>query len=114
MLWADPDAPRKQRHTVKRIFDRLLDEHGAVEVTCPMVRAHLAARRPQIRIEAERGPLNAFIPQTHMPGAEAGVDFGDVPNPADSPSPGPEPQHRTPPADLKAGGAEPQTGEARA
>jgi hypothetical protein len=32
MLRADLDAPRKQRHTVKRIFDRLLDEHGAVEV----------------------------------------------------------------------------------
>ncbi len=33
MLRVDLDAPRKQRHTVKRIFDRLLDEHGAVEVT---------------------------------------------------------------------------------
>lgn len=78
MLRADLDAPRKQRHTVKRIFDRLLDEHGAVEVTYPMVRAYVAVRRPQIRIEAGRGPLNAFIPQTHMPGAEAEVDFGDV------------------------------------
>lgn len=78
MLQADLDAPRKQRHTVKRIFDRLLDEHGAVEVTYPMVRAYVAVRRPQIRIEAGRGPLNAFIPQTHMPGAEAEVDFGDV------------------------------------
>ncbi|MFF5030102.1 hypothetical protein ACFY2J_38650 [Streptomyces collinus] len=78
MLRADLDAPRKQRHTVKRIFDRLVDEHGAVEVTYPMVRAYVADRRPQIRIEAGRGPLNAFIPQTHMPGAEAEVDFGDV------------------------------------
>jgi transposase len=78
MLRADLDAPRKQRHTVKRIFDRLLDEHGAGEVTYPMVRAYVAARRPQIRIEAGRGPLNAFIPQTHLPGAEAEVDFGDV------------------------------------
>jgi transposase len=78
MLRADLDAPRKQRHTVKRIFDRLLDEHGAAEVTYPMVRAYVAARRPQIRIEAGRGPLNAFIPQTHLPGAEAEVDFGDV------------------------------------
>ena len=40
MLRADLDAPRKQRHTVKRIIDRLLDEHGAVEVTYPMVRAY--------------------------------------------------------------------------
>ncbi|CAM5740371.1 hypothetical protein SALBM311S_02691 [Streptomyces alboniger] len=78
MLRADLDAPRKQRHTVKRIFDRLLDEHAAVEVAYPLVRAYVATRRPQIRIEAGRGPLNAFIPQTHMPGAEAEVDFGDV------------------------------------
>ncbi|MGW0606902.1 hypothetical protein [Streptomyces sp. NPDC002644] len=28
ILTADLTAPRKQRHTVKRIFDRLLDEHG--------------------------------------------------------------------------------------
>ena len=78
MLRADLDAPRKQRHTVKRIFDRLLDEQGAVEVTYPMVRAYVAVRRPQIGIEVRRGPLNAFIPQTHMPGAEAEVGFGDV------------------------------------
>ena len=30
ILRADLDAPRKQRHTVKRIFDRLMDEHGMV------------------------------------------------------------------------------------
>ncbi|WP_410625688.1 hypothetical protein [Amycolatopsis sp. cmx-8-4] len=27
-LRTDLDAPRKQRHTVKRIFARLIDEHG--------------------------------------------------------------------------------------
>lgn len=32
MLRADLDAPRKQRHTVKRIFDRLLD---SVKVKSP-------------------------------------------------------------------------------
>lgn len=26
-------APRKQRHTVKRVFDRLIDEHDAQSVT---------------------------------------------------------------------------------
>ncbi|MFC5834370.1 hypothetical protein [Nonomuraea insulae] len=40
MLRADLDAPRKQRHTVKRIFDRLLSEHNAVEVSYQMVRAY--------------------------------------------------------------------------
>jgi hypothetical protein len=28
MLRVDLGAPRKQRHTVKRIFDRLVDEHA--------------------------------------------------------------------------------------
>jgi transposase len=78
MLRVDLDAPRKQRHTVKRIFDRLVDEHAAEEVTYPMVRAYVADRRPQIKVEAGRGPVDAFIPQTHRPGAEAEVDFGDV------------------------------------
>jgi transposase len=78
MLRVDLDAPRKQRHTVKRIFDRLVDEHDAVEVSYPMVRVYVAGRRPEIRVEAGRGPPNAFVPQSHQPGVEAEVDFGDV------------------------------------
>lgn len=78
MLRADLDAPRKQRHTTKRIFDRLLSEHDAVEVSYQMVRAYVAQRRPEIRIESGRGPGEAFITQSHRPGVEAEVDFGDV------------------------------------
>ena len=78
ILRADLDAPRKQRHTVKRIFDRLVDEFSADEISYPMVRAYVAIRREEVRVEAGRGPVNAFIPQTHIPGAEAEVDFGDV------------------------------------
>jgi hypothetical protein len=59
MLRADLDAPRKQRHTVKRIFDRLLDEHGAAEVTYPMVRAYVAARRPPPADTDRSGPRAA-------------------------------------------------------
>ncbi len=77
MLRADLDAPRKQRHTVKRIFDRLVNEHEA-PVSYGIVRRYVAERRPQIRVEAGRGPVEAFISQTHLPGAEAEVDFGDV------------------------------------
>jgi len=72
MLRVDLDAPRKQRHTVKRIFDRLVDEHAAEGVTYPMVRAYVAERRPQIKVEAGRGPVNALIPQTHRPGGGGG------------------------------------------
>ncbi|MFD5536375.1 IS21 family transposase [Streptomyces sp. NPDC127079] len=78
MLEANLDAPAKQKHTVKRIFDRLLDEHGAAGISYQMVRAYVAVRRKEVRWEAGRGPEEVFVPQTHMPGDEAEVDFGDV------------------------------------
>ncbi len=78
ILRADLDAPRKQRHTVTRIYDRLIAEHQLVDVSYPVVRAYVAERRPQIRAEAGRGPVEVFVPQSHRPGAEAEVDFGEV------------------------------------
>lgn len=64
-LRSDVDAPRKQRHTAKRIFDRLLDEHdGAGVVSYWMVREYVATRRREIRVEVGREPANAFIPQS--------------------------------------------------
>jgi hypothetical protein len=71
ILHADLDAPRKQRHTVKRIFDRLIDEHGMADVSYQVVRAYVATRRPEIRAEAGRGPAEVFVPQAHRPGMEA-------------------------------------------
>ncbi|MEU4730450.1 MULTISPECIES: hypothetical protein [unclassified Streptomyces] len=41
MLRAALDAPRKQRHTLTRIFHRLLDEYGAEEVSYAMVRDYV-------------------------------------------------------------------------
>lgn len=78
ILLADLDAPRKQRHTVKRIYARLIDEYGMVDISYPVVRAYVALRRPEVRIEAGRGPVNVFVPQSHRPGVEAEVDFGEV------------------------------------
>jgi transposase len=78
MLRADLDAPRKQRHTASRIADRLVNEYGAVGISYHMVRVYVAARRPEIWAEAGRGPQKGFVPQSHQPGAEAEVDFGDV------------------------------------
>ncbi|MFI5711987.1 hypothetical protein [Kribbella sp. NPDC051620] len=43
-----------------------------------MVREYVATRRREIRVEVGREPANAFIPQEHLPGHEAEVDFGDV------------------------------------
>ena len=73
-LRADLDAPRKQRHTATR----MLDEHGAGDVSYAAVRDYVARRRPEIRIEEGRGPAKVFIPQHHPPGLEAEVDFGEL------------------------------------
>ena len=78
ILRADLDAPRKQRHTTKRIFDRLVAEHGADGISYPMVRAYVAGRKPEIWVGAGRGPPRVFIPQSHRPGQDAEVDSGDV------------------------------------
>ena len=78
MLRGDLTAPRKQRHTARRVLARLVDEHQLGELTYSSVRDYVARRRPQIAAEAGRCMEKAFVLQTHDPGAEAEVDFGDV------------------------------------
>jgi len=53
ILRADLDAPRKQRHTVRRIHHRLLDEHGMADVSYQVVRTYVVDRKPKIRAEDE-------------------------------------------------------------
>ena len=53
-LVADLSAPRKQRHTARRVWQRL------------------------VRRELESGSVAVTIPQLHPPGEEAEVDFGGV------------------------------------
>ncbi|MBF6216422.1 IS21 family transposase [Nocardia puris] len=78
VLRSDLRAPRKQKHTIKRIYARLIDEHGMDGVSYQTLRDYIAERGPQIRAEAGRGPAEVFIRQTHRPGEEAEVDFGEV------------------------------------
>lgn len=77
MLRLDIEAPRKQRHTARRVFARLADEHGATQLSYSTVRDYVRRRRPEI--DAAAGKLReVFVPQEHAPGAEAEVDFGEV------------------------------------
>jgi transposase len=78
MLHGDLDAPRKQRHTARRILARLVDEHGAEGLSYSTVRDHVRKRRPQILAEAGRPLELGYVPQTHEPAAEAEVDFHDL------------------------------------
>jgi len=53
-LRADLDAPRKRRHTAKRIHARLVGEYGAAGVSYSAVRDYVARRRPEIAEEEGR------------------------------------------------------------
>lgn len=68
ILKQDRKAPKKQRHTAKRIFERLRDEFGysgGKTVVKDAVRAW------------KQGQAEVFVPLSHPPG-EAQVDFGQV------------------------------------
>ncbi len=71
-LLGDREAPRKQRHTARRVFERLRDEHGceAAETT---VRDHVRARRRALGLSGE-----GFVPQAYVPAADAQVDWGEA------------------------------------
>ncbi len=79
MLREDLEAPRKQRHTARRVFERLRDERDA-RVSYSYVAKYVARRRAEIAAadRARAGGLAGFVPQAREPGAEAQVDFGDV------------------------------------
>ena len=77
MLRADLLAPRKQRHTARRIHARLVEEHEAAGLSYSTVRDWVRVRRAQIDVEAGRR-VEVFVPQVHGPGQEAEVDFGEV------------------------------------
>ena len=68
ILVADEGRPRKQRHTAKRIFERLRDEHG-YSGGITIIRDYVRGRRLQQR--------EVFVPLQHDPG-HAQVDFGEA------------------------------------
>ncbi|MGH2882816.1 MAG: IS21 family transposase, partial [Solirubrobacteraceae bacterium] len=72
-LEADRGVPRKQRHTARRIWQRLVDEHGAdvAEVT---VRQYVHRRKRELGLAVGE----VFVPQVHAPGVEGEVDWGEA------------------------------------
>lgn len=70
-LTADLDAPRKQRHTSRRVWQRLVDEHGA-DLAESTVRPHVARLKGEVGLTRKE----VMVPQTHSEAAEAEVDFG--------------------------------------
>ena len=68
ILEADLQAPKKQRHTIQRIFDRLKAEHG-FDGGYTTVRDYVRERRLVMK--------EAFVPLAH-PAGHAQVDFGEA------------------------------------
>ena len=72
--WLAEDAkrPRKERHTAKRIWDRLCTEHGFAGGVST-VRRYVGQRRRELGQKQE-----VFIPLSYAPGQVGQVDFGEV------------------------------------
>ena len=68
ILEDDKSAPKKQRHTAKRIWERLRDEH-AFDGCYTIVKDVVG--------EWEQSHREVFLPLTHPP-SEAQVDFGEA------------------------------------
>lgn len=72
-LTDDLTAPRKQRHTGRRVWERLVDEHQAT--------ASERAVRKYVKEAKERigcNEIEVMVPQQHPLGFEAEVDFGAI------------------------------------
>jgi transposase len=66
-LEADETAPRKQRHTARRIYDRLVDEHG-------FTGSEVTVRRAVAKLRGKR--VEAFVPLEAPWGRIMQADFG--------------------------------------
>lgn len=70
-LIADKGMPRKQRHTARRVFNRLSNECSGFDCSYRLVATYVAEKKKQLRLSRQEG----YLPLTHFPG-EAQADFG--------------------------------------
>lgn len=71
-LEADRSAPRKQRHTDRRIWQRLVEEHGA-RVSERQVSRYVHGKRRELGLVGE-----VFVPLVSDAGVEGEVDWGQA------------------------------------
>ena len=70
-LAGDRKAPRKQRHTAKRVFHRLRKEVAGFDCSYRLVAQYVAYRKSQLHLDNKKG----YLPLIHHPG-EGQADFG--------------------------------------
>ena len=71
ILEADRKAPRKQRHTAKRIWERTREEVAGSTVAERTVRQYVERRKQELGY----GRKDTFVPQSYEWGVEAQVDW---------------------------------------
>lgn len=71
ILEADRQAPRKQRHTAHRIWERLRSEVPGLEVSERAVRKYVSRRKAELGLEVRE----TCVPQSHDWGVEAQADW---------------------------------------
>jgi transposase len=74
ILQADQRAPRKQRHTAQRIWQRIGQERPRATVSASTVRRYVRQRRAELG----QGARETFVPQVYEWGDEAQVDWYDA------------------------------------
>jgi transposase len=71
ILEADRQAPRKQRHTARRIWQRIRAEMPDQVIAEPTVRQYVREKKRAMGVNA----LTTCIPQEYRPGQEAQIDW---------------------------------------
>ena len=69
----DKKAPRKQRHTALRVYNRLTEEAADFNCSYRLVAEYVSARKEELNLKHSEG----FIPLKHDPG-EGQADFGSA------------------------------------
>lgn len=67
----DREHVRKQRHTARRIYNRLVEE-------CGFTGSESSVRKVVQKMKAERGGNEAYVPLRFVPGAAMQVDWGEA------------------------------------
>jgi hypothetical protein len=71
ILQADREAPRKQRHTAHRIWQRIRQEKPESILAEAMVRRYVQVRKEELGLKVRE----VFVPQSYEWGGEAQVDW---------------------------------------
>src|SRR5664280_850320 len=71
ILENDRQAPRKQRHTAERIYQRIKKELPEHSVSSPSVRRYVARKKRELGLKGRE----VFVPQSYQLGVEAQVDW---------------------------------------